>query len=77
MRLPCRHYSLPFLVFLVLLASCADGDSQSVSDDIGGEDVQLTVVEPTTDAVESTLLAGDINSMICLLYTSPSPRDRG
>ncbi len=59
-----RHISVLSLAFSVLLASCSDGDSQSDPGDVGGEDVQLTVIEPTAETVEPSQSIGESDFLI-------------
>ena len=63
-----------FLIFLFLLINCSLVFSQ-IKTDRPGQTKSAVVLSSGQIQVESGILIENSQSNICLLYTSPSPRD--
>ena len=52
--------------------------TQRVATDVGGTFTDLVAIEASSDGMKITIAKTDTTPPdFCLLYTSPSPRDRG
>ena len=68
-----------FIIFILFLSFCGGAsDSQQTSEkQESSEATQQSESNETTQQPESNETTQNEEEIICLLYTSPSPRDRG